>query len=166
MKTSLIIISALLILSVFLPFFYFIYNGLKNTNKIVKKAEAIIKNNGIKYTIKDIWHQNFIGLSDDKKTLTYLQMNDQNPININILLSELKQCNIIVKHSKGADKVVSLNQLDLEIIFKTSNKANIMLNFYSTDNDLAEDFEMQRIEKWHTIIKNALPDKIISRMAS
>jgi hypothetical protein len=41
-----------------------------------------------------------------------------------------------------------------------------MLNFYSADNDLAEDFEMQRIEKWQTIIKNALPDKIISRMAS
>jgi hypothetical protein len=166
MKTSLIIVSTLLTLSVFIPFFYFIYNGLKNTNNTSKKAAILLTNNGITYSVKDIWHNYYIGLSDDKKTLTYMNVSTQNPININILLSEIKQCNIIRNNTKGKDNVISLHSLHLEFQYKSTNKPNLIVSFYNTDDDLLEDFEMQRIEKWQEIIKKALPEKTINKLAS
>jgi hypothetical protein len=165
MKTSVSIISIILVLSVFLPFLYFIYNGLKNSNKISKKIEALVKANNIRYSIKDFWHNNFIGLSDDAKILTYIRVNDQIPINIEILLNELVQCDILHNYVKGRDKTIHLDRLDLKFLFKSSEKGTIILNFYNSNDDFAEDYELKRIEKWHQIIQESLTENITSKIS-
>ena len=166
MKTSVSIISIILVLSVFLPFLYFIYNGLKNSNTISKKIEALVKANNFTYSIKDFWHNNFIGLSDDKKILTYISIKDQNPINIDILLDELLHCDILNIQVKGRNKTMYLDRLDLKFLFKSSEKPSIILNFYNSNDDLVEDYELKRIEKWHQIINASLTEKIITKIAS
>ncbi|MFG6685458.1 hypothetical protein ACGK9U_02660 [Mariniflexile sp. HNIBRBA6329] len=167
MKISLIIISTLLVLSVFLPFILFIYNGTKNTVSIKKQANALVKNNGITYSQKEVWRKNFIGISSDNKALTSIKFNTKNPSVVSdINLNEVKQCNIIKNYNNGANKSLSLKNLGLELVYKSSAKPNVIINFFDIDEDFSEDFELQRIEKWHELIKNAISSPQIVKMAS
>ena len=166
MKISLIIISALLVLSAFLPFILFIYNGTKNTVSIKKQANDLIKNNGISYSQKEVWRKNFIGISSDNKALTSIKFSAKDPCILrDINLNEVKQCNII-KNYNNANKSLFLKSLDLELVYKSSAKLNIVIKFFNIDDDLSEDFEMQRIEKWHGLIKNAITEPLVAKMAS
>jgi len=166
MKIPLIIISIVLTLSVFIPFYLFIYYGIKNMNNIKSKINSILKNNAITYNFKEIWRNNFIGISADKKVLTYIQVNNGIPIIMNIAMAEIKHCNIIKNLNKDKDKIVRLKKLDLEIFHKSSNKANSVITFYNEIDNSTEDYEIERIEKWNELIKNAIPEQTITRLAS
>lgn len=167
MKTSLVIISTLLVLSVFVPFIIFIYNGAKNTVSIKKQSHLLIKNNGVIYGSKDIWRKNFIGISNDNKILTYINFKQDKPVIDNISLTDIKQCHIIKGYnSNSSNKTASLKHLDLEFVYKSVSKPNVIINFFNIDNDLSEDFELQRIEKWHTLIKNAIVEPQHVKIAS
>ena len=166
MKISIILISTLLTLFVFFPLFLFIYNGIKNSSNIKHRIESLIKNNNIIYAAKEIWHHNFIGISNDKTKLTYIHFNDDKPKISTIDLTEIKECNILKTHVKGKEKLISLQSLNLEFIYKTSNKPNEIINFFNLDEDLGEDYELQRAEKWQRIIKTALPEQVIIKKAS
>jgi len=166
MKVSLIFISILLILSVFFPLFLFIYNGFKNTSNIKKRMNSIIKNNGISYAEKEIWHNNFIGISNDKTKITYVHFKTDQPTISTIDLTEIKECHILKSQVKEKEKVIRLKNLDLEFIYKASNKPNVIINFFNLDEDLSEDYELQRIEKWHKLIFNAIPKQRLIKEAS
>ena len=166
MKISLVIISTLLILSVFFPLFLFIYNGFKNTSNIKHRIESLIKNNGIIYTTKETWHHNFIGISNDNTKLTYVHFNTDEPKISTIDLTEIKECHILKNQVKEKEKIVKLKNLELEFIYKNSNKPNEIVNFFNLDEDLSEDYELQRIEKWQQIIKTSLPEQVIIKKAS
>jgi hypothetical protein len=166
MKISLIIISILLTFSVFFPLFLFIYNGFKNTSNIKHRIESLLKNNGIIYTTKETWHHNFIGISNDNTKLTYVHFNTDEPKISTIDLTEIKECHILKSQVKEKEKIIRLKNLDLEFIYKASNKPNEIVNFFNLDEDLSEDYELQRIEKWQQIIKTSLPEQVIIKKAS
>ena len=166
MKISLIIISTLLTFSVFFPLFLFIYNGFKNTSNIKHRIEALIKNNGIIYTTKETWHHNFIGISNDNTKLTYVHFNTDEPKISTIDLTEIKECHILKSQVKEKEKIIRLKNLDLEFIYKASNKPNVIINFFNLDEDLSEDYELKRVEKWQQIIKMSLPEQAIIKKAS
>ena len=166
MKISLIIISTLLTFSVFFPLFLFIYNGFKNTSNIKHRIESLIKNNGIIYTAKETWHHNFIGISNDNTKLTYVHFNTDEPKISTIDLTEIKECHILKSQVKEKEKVIRLKNLDLEFIYKASNKPNVIINFFNLDEDLSEDYELKRVEKWQQIIKMSLPEQAIIKKAS
>ena len=167
MKISLIFISTVLVLSVFLPFLLFVYNGAKNTVSVKKQAEATIRGNGLVYKIKEVWRKNFIGISTDSKAITHIKFNSDKSKTINdINLNEVKACNIIKNYNQGANKSLLLKSLALEFVYKSSNKPNTLIAFFDVDDDLTEDFELQRIEKWQALIKNAITEPQIVKMAS
>lgn len=167
MNTSFILISTLLVLSVFLPFLYFVYNGAKNTVSIKKQANELIKNNGLVYSAKESWRKNFIAISDQSNVITFIQFGtDTSNIITDINLNDLKACNIIKNYNHGTNKSLSLKNLSLEFIYKAANKPNTSISFFDIDADLTEDFELQRIEKWHDLIKNALNNTNKMKMAS
>ncbi|WP_100610370.1 hypothetical protein [Confluentibacter lentus] len=166
MKTSLIVISALLVLSVFVPFVLFIYKGAKNTISIKKQSSLLIKDNGIVYSAKEIWRKNFIGISSDNKVLTYIHFKKEVPFVTNISLIELKECHIVGNYKNSANKAISIKNLDLELVFKSAGKPNLIINFFNIDDDLSEDFELQRIENWQSLIKKAIVEPHMVKMAS
>ena len=166
MKISLILISTLLILSVFFPLFLFIYNGFKNTSNIKHRIESLLKNNGIIYATKETWHHNFIGISNDNTKLTYVHFNTEQPKISTIDLTEIKECHILKSQVKEKEKIIRLKNLDLEFIYKASNKPNVIINFFNLDEDLSEDYELKRVEKWQQIIKMSLPEQAIIKKAS
>lgn len=167
MNTSLILISTLLVLSVFLPFLLFIYNSAKNTKSIKYQANELIKNKDITYNAKETWRKNFIAISNASNIITSIQFGaDTSQIIIDINLNDVKACNIIKNYSQGTNKSPSLHNLGLEFIYKASGKPHTPIPFFDIDEDLTEDFELQRIEKWHELIKNALNNTNTMKMAS
>jgi len=151
---------------VFFPLFLFIYNGFKNTSNIKHRIESLLKNNGIIYTTKETWHHNFIGISNDNTKLTYVHFNTDEPKISTIDLTEIKECHILKSQVKEKEKVIRLKNLDLEFIYKASNKPNVIINFFNLDEDLSEDYELKRVEKWQQIIKMSLPEQAIIKKAS
>ena len=145
--------------------------GPKIINPILRdlidfKSLVLIKNNGIVYSIKEFWRKNFIGISSDAKILTYINTNASKP-NINTInFEDLKLCNILKQFNKDKDGVERLKSLNLELIFKLSTEKNITILFFNIDDDLSEDFELQRIEKWHKLINDAIIKSPIVKLAS
>lgn len=167
MKISLILISTLLVLSVFVPFLLFIYNGAKNTGSIKKRASTLTKNNGLIYSLKEVWRKNFIAITSDNKTITSIIFNSDNThIMTDINLNDVKACNIIKNQNQGPNKSLSLKSLSLEFIYKSSGKPNTIVSFFDIDEDLIEDFELQRIEKWQALIKAGITEQHAIKMAS
>lgn len=166
MKTSLVIISTLLILSVLVPFAIFIFNSSKTSVRIKKQSQSLLKSNGIVYDTTEIWRNNFIGMSNDKKTLTYINFSKDIPALINISLEDIKQCNIVRGFNTGSNNSQSLKNLELEFVSKSGTKSNTSINFFNIDEDLREDFEMPRIEKWQQLVKSALTEQSVNKMAS
>lgn len=166
MKTSVIIISVLLVLSVFVPFFLFIYNGSKQTIKIKKQVKTLLKNSYLNYGQQEIWRKNFMGINSNDQILTYINFKTAQPSITNINFNELENCKIVNTHTSGKGKNRSLKQLGLELTLKPGkNKTTIC--FFDKDEDVTEDYEMQRIEKWHTLIKQAItPANSLIKQAS
>ncbi|MCF7559696.1 hypothetical protein L3X39_03530 [Sabulilitoribacter multivorans] len=166
MKISLIIVSSILTLSVFVPFFLFIINGTHNTSNTKKHINYLLKDNGVVYSAKEIWRKNFLGISNDKKILTYLNSNQTKSIIKNINLEDIKQCNILKSYHKDRDKIVRLKSSSLELVFKSSAKQNITIPFFNIDDDLSEDYEIERIEKWHKLIFDIITKQSNIKLAS
>jgi len=164
MKTSVLIISIILTTTLFIPFLYFMYKGIKNKSGAKKQINALLKDSGIVYSQKEFWRKNFIGLSTDKKIVTYIHFNEDKPIISTIPLEDLKNCNII--RSNENDKGAGLKNLALEFIYKSAVKQHVSINFFNIDTDLNEDFEMKRIETWQALIKNAIAEPQQVKMAS
>lgn len=163
MKTSLVIISTLLVLSVIVPFLIFIYKGSSNTNNIKKLVQPFLPN-GIIYGTTEVWRKNFIGISNDKNILTHISFKENRPHINNISLNDIKQCTIVKSYNNAN---TALKNLALEFTMKSNPKSNVCINFFNIDDDLREDFEMPRIEKWHQLIKDALADQVEkNKMAS
>jgi uncharacterized membrane protein len=166
MKTSVVILSIILTLSVFIPFLLFVLNGTKNTASTKKLINSFLKDNGIVYGIKEIWRKSFIGISNNNNILTYVYFELGKPTVININLAEIKQCHVIKNYNYDKKKIASLKSLCLELSYKSSSKLNTSINFYNVDDDLSEDLEIQRIEKWHKVILNTIPFQNIIKIAS
>ncbi len=166
MKTSLVILSIILIVSLFLPFLYFVLNGTRNTASTKKLINSALKDSGIIYRLKEIWRKNFIGISNDHKILTNIYFEMEKTIVTNINLAEIKQCFVIKNYNYDKQKITGLKNLCLELSYKSSGKPNTIINFYDVDKDLSEDFELQRIEKWHKLITDAISEQQILKTAS
>lgn len=166
MKTSLVIISTLLVLSVIVPFILFIYNSSKGTMSIKKQTKLLLKTNGIVYGDTEVWRKNFIGISNDKKTLTYINFKKDIPHLNNMSLSDIKQCNIIKNYNNSTSTTPTLKNLDLELVNKSASKPHVIIAFFNLDEDLIQDFELQRIEKWQQLIKNAIVEPQQVKIAS
>ena len=152
MKLSFTLIEILVVSSVFVPFFIFIYKGLNSASKTKQKAEKITKLSGFVYKLKEVWVNKFIGLAEDDNMLTYIQFNEDKHKIFNLKLSEIKSCELITNYKTGKDKVTRLQYLDLKIAFYSSLNEEVILNFFNTNDGFTEDYEMLRVEKWNNII--------------
>lgn len=166
MKISFTLLAILVSLSVFVPFFIFIFKGLNNTTKTKHKAENLLKTNGFKYNLKEVWNNKFIGLTEDKKVLSYIAIKEDENQVYNFELSEIKSCEIICDYKKDVDKVTRLKHLDLKIWFYAPHKEAVILSFFDTDEAFTEDYEARRIENWKDIIDNNLKVTVNTKMAS
>lgn len=154
MKLSLTVLEILVVSCVFVPFFIFIYKGLNSTSKTKNKAEKITKANGFNYKLKEVWNNKYIGLAEENNMLTYIQFNKEDDKIFNINLSKVKSCELISDYKKGKDKVTRLQYLGLRITFLSMQDEDKVLSFFNNQEAFMENYELQRIKKWHKLINS------------
>lgn len=142
-----------------MPFIWFTYIGRKASIKSKKTIKDLIKGQNLKFTEKEFWNHNFIGIDKDKKVLLFVKIKSPENEIIRIDLNDVKSC-VIDKNTREIKREkkleYELQQMNLEIQLN-SKLSSVTFNFYDIEDQLAEDFEMKRAEKWkHFIADNIL----------
>lgn len=159
MNTSIILISLLLVLVVFVPFFILNSSGKSGIKLISKKVKEIAKEERLKFDLKEGWACSFIAIDRTQKILVFSKLVDGEVLLEKIALDQVEKSAIqkkvrLEKTNTGNANV--LQRLDLSITFLGSQKEIISLNFYDAEDTYTEDYEMQRAEKWETVINEAI----------
>lgn len=157
MKLSENVMTLLITLLGILPFAWFVYIGKKASLKNKKAIKDLLKREHMKFNESEFWNHNFIGIDETTKTLMFVKLNAIENKVLKMDLNDVKSCQILkdTKEHKRDKKMESeLQTLNLELLFD-SKKPNIILSFYDIADNLSEDFEMKRAEKWKALIQQA-----------
>ncbi|TFG75498.1 MAG: hypothetical protein E4H26_05980 [Flavobacteriales bacterium] len=163
MNISLLIISIILVTSVFLPFFLIDLSGKTAAGQRKKQFKLAIAKNNLTLSDKEIWGNSFIGIDRNQKKLLFMKVEGADQIDTLIDLSNLRDCKIVTAYRKSKVKnqnELLLLKLDLEIHFIKGRNVE-SLNFFDFEAPYKEDFELIRAEKWKAII-NAHATKLQS----
>ena len=155
MKISLTLVTLVITLLGVLPFFWFMYIGKNADRKHKKVLEELIKGENLILNQKEQWNNNLIGIDETKKSLLFVKFAGSEKLITKIDLHDLKSCHInkITRDFKKDKKMESeLQTLNLDLAF-VSRKPDVTLNFYEIKDNFSEEFEMNRAEKWETLIK-------------
>lgn len=156
MDLGLIIISVVLVASVFVPFFIIDFSGKSGIKQMRKLFKTEVVKHGLKLTEQENWGNTFIGEDKEQKKLIFMKFLEADPIVHIIDLSKVYSCDIdskvtTVKTKTKRDSI--LQKLNLIIHSIQPEKSEVLLNFYDAEGIYGEDFEFARAEKWKTIIK-------------
>ena len=159
MELELVIISLVLVASVFLPFFIIDFSGKSGIAQMKKRFKSELVKNNLKLTDQENWGDTFIGVDREQKKMLFMKFSEVDPIFHLIDLSKIQACEIDSKIASVKTKVKKeniLQQLNLKISSMDTKNPEVILNFYDWEGIYGEDFEMARAEKWKTIIKSLM----------
>lgn len=146
-----------------LPFIWFTYIGRKALGKSKQAIKDLIKAEGLSCNEKEFWNHNFIGIDDAKKRLLFIKVKSTGNEIVNIDLNSVKSCQVD-KHTRDYKREkkmeTELQILNLELMFH-SKEPNVILNFYDINDNLSEDLEMKRAEKWQALVTQAVNKNVI-----
>ncbi len=164
MNTSLLIVSIILVCSVFLPFFLIDRTGKSAAGHRKKQFKMATAKNKLTLSEQEIWGKSFIGIDQNQRKLLFMNVEGEAQLEKLIDLNLVRDCKINTTYKKSTLKnhhEMILLTLDLEIHYIKSEKVEL-LNFFDIDCPYKEDYELNRAEKWKGII-NANTVKIQSR---
>ncbi|MEB8346619.1 hypothetical protein OO010_11220 [Flavobacteriaceae bacterium KMM 6898] len=156
MDLELIIISLVLVASVFVPFFIIDFSGKSGIKQMRKSFKLELGKNNIILTEQENWGNTFIGIDKEQKKMLYMKFLVAQPTIHLIELSKIQACEIDNKVATVKTKIKKeniLQNLNLKLSPIDTSNPEVILNFYDSEEIYAEDFEMARAEKWNTIIK-------------
>ncbi len=156
MELELVIISLVLVVSVFVPFFILDFSGKSGIAQMKKLFNLELAKNNLKLTEQENWGNTFIGLDREQKKMLFMKFSELDPSIQLIDLSKIQACEIDCKIASVKTKVKKeriLQKLDLKISPIDTRNPEVILNFYDWEGIYGEDFEMARAEKWKTIVK-------------
>lgn len=154
-----ILISVALILATFAPFIILNNSGKGEAKAISKKIKEIATREGLKFHLKESWGNSFIAIDRMQKVVLFAKATDRDVDIKRIDLIQVDKCTIHKKSKLERSHTGNTNvlqKLDLEITFLAHHKEACLLNFYDVDHAISEDYEMQRAEKWETVINEAV----------
>ena len=160
MKFSIPFVVALVTVSIFLPYLWFIFIEKKEAIKRKNYFKDILKNQNLKLTQEETWNNNFIGLDELQKKIIFMKL-ETGSIPVIIDLNDIKVCHIIKtekEYKKDKKPLKTLEKVDLELIYFSKNPY-LILNFFDTNEEFSENLEMARAEKWHLLITNNILKK-------
>jgi len=152
MDTSLVIMFLIVMGSIFIPYFFFTSAGQSEGKKIETKIKQAISENNLTISESESWCGRYLGIDTIQRKVLFLKIaQSENQIHL-LDLNTIKECKILERRKvlKIKDKKEkTLENLDLEVTL--NNRDILLLNFYD-DQDLKENFELRRIEKWKSIV--------------
>ncbi len=149
MDISMIIVSLVLVGSVFIPFYVFNATGQSERKKIGAKIKQVIVQHNLKVSESENWGNTYIGSDAEQRKVLFLKITPLESIEQLVDLNTLKTCQIVEKRKSvktKEKKELLLEKLDLELLKKNGDR--LLLNFYDASEDRMEDFELKRAEKW------------------
>lgn len=166
MDISLVIVSIVLVGSVFIP--YFMLNGEehKERKKIGLIIKCVISENNLNISESENWGNRYIGIDKVQRKMLFLKIIPSGNYTQLLDLNTLKGCQILIKRKDIKTKYKKdsiLENLDLEVSVK--NKEILLLNFFDTDDNI-ENYELNRIEKWRNNILGYISAKPFSKKAA
>lgn len=165
MKISMDVMKIFVTLMIVLPYIWFILMGKSATKKKEKIFNKLLKQEQLTLTSKEMWNNSIIGINETKKIMLFVKLKDAQKDFFIISLNDVKSCQINkVKRDFKKDKKMEfeLQKLDLELSF-ISKTPNVLLNFYDINDSLSQDFEMQRAEKWETLIQQNIQKQVLNK---
>ncbi|MFO8148101.1 MAG: hypothetical protein R6U03_11990 [Gillisia sp.] len=158
MKLDFILVTAILVVLIFLPFVLLplLRNG--DRKKLTKKFREEEKNHNLNTQVKENWSQNYIGLDLSEKKLLFVQKSEENFIVEIINLKLVAACMPIIEEpevQKEGKTGRLLRRVILEFSFKNSRfKKSITLFDY--DIHFSQDLEKNHAGKWADLINQQL----------
>ena len=149
-----------------LPYLWFILIGNNNSKKNEKLFKDVIKRENVSLNTKEQWNNNFIGIDESKNILMFIKLINQEATSLKIDLNQLKSCQINRKtrdYKKEKKVETELQSLDLELILKNET---VTIHFYNMNDQFSEDMEMNRAEKWQTLIEQSKLKSISHKKAA
>lgn len=166
MKISISVVIIFTILSVVLPYLWFVLIGNNNSKKNEKLFKDAITRENVSFNTKEKWNNNFIGIDESKNILMFIKLINQEATSLKIDLNQLKSCQINRKtrdYKKEKKIETELQSLDLELILKSDT---ITLHFYNINDQFLEDLELKRAEKWQILIQQSIPKASSNKRAA
>ena len=155
MDYSMGIVSSILVLVIFFPFFYAGFLGSNNIKKRKKLFDHEVAKGGYQLANQDFWGNTFVGLDPQKAKLIYMRVTDAGLVKKEIPLKSIKNCNVVqetIRQRKDGQVKNHLMKVDLELTFKNSYQPITFLNFFDSAGYCMEEGELDRAEKWKSLI--------------
>ncbi|MBN7811968.1 hypothetical protein J0A68_13530 [Algoriphagus sp. H41] len=151
-------VSSVLLLGVAAPFVSYTLKSKQAKKKFLGEFGQFAASLDLQSDIQEDWRQRYVlGLDKGKNTLLYFQ-NGEKPERLHIPLSEVSRAVIYQSHLNADQpgKPKTLDQLDLQLYFKSPTKKSLSLEIYRHENYSDQLGESVMAAKWAELINQSL----------
>lgn len=149
-----------------LPFVYFYFSQKNKTKKFLNSFFSLAEQHQVKVVQHDVW-SNYaaIGLDPTSKKLFYYKNCGGDEQQALINLADVEKCSVInKKRLHNEDQVI--DRLELVFTFRNAGLAQKTITFYSKDESMTHNGELQLVEKWRVLVISHLVARKQQAMAS
>ncbi|SFS33154.1 hypothetical protein [Lutibacter maritimus] len=156
MDSSTLIIGLVMVALCTLPFILSGNSRTKNEQKIKNAFFELATKNNTTILQNDIWYKSAIGINTTSNELFFYRKIKDTETSEIIQLSDYQKCKIM----KLNDSSNHIELLQLVLTSSSSNKPEIVLEFYNAELNPQLNKEVQLIEKWSKLINDTIHSSI------
>lgn len=150
MSITMGIISLLLTVVIFGPFFLAATMGKSGTRAMKRQFRQTVKDLDLKLAPSEQWANFLIGIDSQKNVLLYINASGQGQTVQRLALQGLQDCRVVAQERTYRTKNLReevLERMELELRFG-QKKEPVRLLFYQKSDAYGEHLERQRAERW------------------
>lgn len=158
MKIDMILVFAIVVGLVAVPYALFILFGSGNSKKIEKQIKEEANKNNLNINHREKWASRYLSLDSIANKLLFSRTRGEQLVHQYIDLNTITRIVVLEDRiSKRIDGKMhdTLEKLSLELISK-ENVQSIVINFYDSTLDATQNYEMNRVNKWKELIEKQL----------
>ena len=163
MNIELMLVSAILVVLIFIPFVLLPLLRNSDRKKLEKKFREEEKNYNITTQLKENWNQNYIGLDLTEKKLLFIQKSEEEFVVELIDLKLVNSCTSNIEEltiQKEGKTESLLRRVNLEFSFRNSGLKK-SINLFDYDLHFTQDLEVKHAEKWAELINQQLSSQSV-----
>lgn len=159
MNSGTIIVGAIILVSLILPFVLMIRSRKKKEKQLLLSLTTIANNHNYKISLYDLFVEFAIGIDEKANQLFFFRKTKEKETAQHINLADVKTCKVIkTGHSIGhsGDNNNTIDKLELKFSFLDKKNPDVFLVFYDSDENTHLSEEILTIEKWAKILNDRL----------
>ncbi len=163
MNIELMLVSAILVVLIFIPFVLLPLLRNSDRKKLEKKFREEEKNYNINTQLKENWNQNYIGLDLTEKKLLFIQKSEEEFVVELIDLKLVNSCTSNIEEltiQKEGKTESLLRRVNLEFSFRNSGLKK-SINLFDYDLHFTQDLEVKHAGNWAALINQQLSSQSV-----